>query len=86
MLEPQGALSIVLVRRKLFRAASEEGTAIDDHIRTFISYLEELISLGQTLDDAEFAITLLTSLPESWNIFFAGIDTTSLKDSSKLIA
>ena len=51
-----------------------------------ITYQEELIRLGQTLDDAEFAITLLTSLPESWNNFIAGIDTTSLKDSSKLIA
>ena len=86
MLEPQGALSTVLVRRKLFRAACEEGTAIDDHIRMLITYREELIGLGQTLDDAEFAITLLTSLPESWNNFIAGIDTTSLKDSSKLIA
>jgi hypothetical protein len=86
MLEPEGALSTVLVRRKLFRAACEEGTAIDDHIRMLISYREELIRLGQTLDDAEFAITLLTSLPESWNNFIAGIDTTSLKDSSKLIA
>ena len=86
MLEPQGALSTVLVRRKLFRAACEEGTAIDDHIRTLITYREELIGLGQTLDDAEFAITLLTSLPESWNNFIAGIDTTSLKDSSTLIA
>jgi hypothetical protein len=86
MLEPQGALSTVLVRRKLFRAACEEGTAIDDHIRTLITYREELIGLGQILDDAEFAITLLTSLPESWNNFIAGIDTSTLKDSSKLIA
>ena len=59
-----------------------EGTAIDDHIRILITYWEELIGLGQTLDDAKFAITSLTS-PESWNNFFAGIDTTSLKDSSK---
>ena len=75
-----------LVCRKLFQAACKEGTAIDDYIRMLITYCEELIGLGQTLDDAEFAITLLTSLPESWNNFIAGIDTTSLGDSSKLIA
>ena len=86
MLEPQGALSTVLVCRKLFWAACEEGTAIDDHIRMLITYQEELIGLGQTLDDAKFAITLLTLLPESWNNFIAGIDTISLKDSSKLTA
>src|SRR5208282_11660 len=86
MLEPQGALSTVLVRRKLFRAVCEETTPIEDHIRTLITYREELIGLGQTLDDAEFAITLLTSLPESWNNFIAGIDTTALKDPAKLIA
>ena len=86
MLEPQGALSTVLVHRKLFWAACKEGTAIDDHIRMLITYCEELIGLGQTLDDAEFAINLLTSLPESWNNFIAGIDTTSIGDSSKSIA
>ena len=86
MLEPQGALSTVLVRRKLFQAVCEETTAIDDHIRTLITYREESIGLSQTLDDAEFAITLLTSLPESWNTFIAGIDTIALKDSAKLIA
>ena len=60
--------------RKLFWAAHKEGTAIDGHIRMLITYQEESIGLGQTLDDAKFAITLLTSLPESWNNFIARID------------
>ena len=83
MLEPQRALSTVLVRRKLFWAACEEGTAI---ISECLSHIRKNGLDWDILDDAKFAITLLTSLLESWNNFIAGINTTSLKDSSKLIA
>ena len=51
-----------------------------------LSHQEKLIRLGQTLDDAEFAITLLTLLLKSWSNVIAKIDTTSLKDSVKLIS
>src|SRR5271168_3217089 len=34
LLEAQGALGIVLARRKLFRAQCAEGTTIEEHIRT----------------------------------------------------
>jgi hypothetical protein len=86
MLEPQGALGKVLIQRKLFRAQCEEGTSIEEHIRTLRKYQEELSSLGQTLSDEEFSFTLLTSLPESWNKFISAIDTSSIGPSAKLIA
>ncbi|TFK96860.1 hypothetical protein BDV98DRAFT_635378, partial [Pterulicium gracile] len=34
----------------------------------------------------DFSITLLTSLPESWNPFVSAIDTSSFKDSDKIIS
>ena len=86
VLETQGALGIVLARRKLFRAECTEGTTIDDHIRTLRGYQEELHNLGQKIDGEEFSIVFLTSLLESWDNYIASIDTTALKDSAKLIA
>ena len=58
LFEAQGALGIVLAHRKLFRAQCEEGTSIEDHIRTLREYQEELHNLGQELKDGEFAIVL----------------------------
>ena len=86
VLEPQGSLGIVMGRRKLFRAQCEEGTEVDEHIRVMQGYREELIGLGTKIEDAEFSITLLTSLPETWNNFIGGIDTTALTSSTSIIS
>jgi hypothetical protein len=82
LLEAQGALGIVLARRKLFRAECAEGTMIEEHIRVLRGYKEELHNLGQKIDGEEFSIVILTSLPDSWDNYIASIDTTALKDSS----
>ena len=86
VLEPQGALGIVMARRKLFRAQCEEQAEITEHIRVMQGYREELIGLGQAITEQEFSITLLTSLPETWNNFIGGIDTTKLDSSSTIIS
>jgi hypothetical protein len=86
LLEAQGPLGIVLARRKLFRARCEEGTSVEEHIRTLRSYQEELHSLGEEINDSEFSIILLTSLPDSWNNYISSIDTTTLTNAPKLIA
>jgi hypothetical protein len=76
------------VRRKLFRAQCDDGDNIEEHIRMLRGYREELNMLSPTskITDEDFAITLLTSLPESWNPFIAAIDQTSLSDADKLVA
>ena len=85
-LEQQGALGIVLVRRKLFRAHCEEGTSIEEHVRTLKGYQEELHSLGQKLSEEELSITILMSLPDSWDTFISSTDTSALTNAAKLIA
>ena len=86
LLEAQGPLGIVLARRKLFRAKCDDGTSIEDHIRTLRVYQEELHNLGQKIEDAEFSIILLTSLPDSWNSYISSIDTSVLDKAPQLIA
>jgi hypothetical protein len=84
--QPKGAIAIVLLRRKLMRALCQEGGEIEEHIRNLTFIRQRLASLGSPLTEPEFCITLLTSLPDSWNSFIQGVDTTSLDDSSRLIA
>lgn len=86
MYQPKGPIGIVTARRKLFRAQCQDGEDISEHIKTMTRYRKELASLNSKLTDDEFSITLLTSLPDSWDNFIQGIDTSSLSDSNKLIA
>ncbi|KAJ7358274.1 hypothetical protein DFH08DRAFT_616322, partial [Mycena albidolilacea] len=41
---------------------------------------------GTQLMVEEYSITLLTSLPDSWDTFISEIDTASLAKSTKLVA
>ncbi|KAL0958937.1 hypothetical protein HGRIS_014980 [Hohenbuehelia grisea] len=86
MFESRGPIGIVMARRKFFRAHCDDDTSIEEHIRLMRTYQEELHSLGQKIEEEEFSITLLTSLPESWNSFISAIDTSALKSSTTLIA
>ena len=86
LLEAQGALGIVWAQQKLFQSQCEDDMPIKEHIRTLHSHQEELHSLGQKIKGEEFCIILLTSLPKNWNNYIASINTTDMKDTSKLIA
>ncbi len=86
MYEAKGPTGIVLARRKFFRAQCPEDGDIEEHIRVMRGYQSELTSLKQTITEADFSITLLTSLPDSWNPFISSIPEDSLADSSKVIA
>lgn len=76
--EPQGAVAIVMTRRKLFRAVCDDVTPIEDHIRTLRGYQQELANLNHAVSDEDFAVILITSLPESWNTFITSIDSSTL--------
>ena len=84
--QPKGAIAIVLLRRKLMRAQCQEGGDIEEHIRKLTGLRQQLASLNSPLTEEEYCITILTSLPDSWNTFIQGVDTTSLDNSAKLIA
>ncbi|GLB42029.1 putative mitochondrial protein [Lyophyllum shimeji] len=84
--EVQGALGVVLLRRRFYGARCEEGADIEEHIRTLRGWQEELASLGKAMSEEDFSYAILTSLPDSWDSFIRGIDTTSLDNSHRLIA
>lgn len=75
---PAGAMGIVMLRRKLYRAECPEGGDIEEHLRRMREWNSELNALGQKLADADFSLMILTSLPESWDSFIRGIDIDDL--------
>jgi hypothetical protein len=83
---PQGVITVVLLRRQLAHLHCEEGGDIEEHIRTLTSLHSKLAAQGTQLMEEEYSITLLTSLPDSWDTFISGINTASLAESTKLVA
>ena len=86
MYQPKGAIGIVVAWQKLFHTECHEGANIEEHIRTLTQYWKNLNALGSSITKDEFSITILASLPDSWDSFIQGIDTSSLSDSTKLIS
>jgi len=86
--EPRGHITMVLLCHKLFQAQCEEGENIKEHVWTLQGYQQEYNSLSPTspLSDEDFSITMLTSLPDTWNTFISAIDSTALSNSNALIA
>jgi hypothetical protein len=75
--EPKGRLGILTARCSLYRATAEEGVDMIKHIAKLRQMQEELHVMGSKVPDEDFVMILLTSLPESWDMF-----TTSFLGSS----
>ncbi|KAJ8501830.1 hypothetical protein ONZ51_g377 [Trametes cubensis] len=75
-------IGIIQVPRKLFRAQCPEGGDIEEHLHKLCSYRSELHALGQTVTDADFAMIILTSLPNSWDPFICAIDPSDVISSN----
>lgn len=82
---PAGPIGIVTARRKLFRAQCPEGGDIEEHLRQLRGYRSELHTFGQTLSDSDFSMTVLTSLPDSWDPFIRAIDPSDLATATNEI-
>ncbi|KAF5354366.1 hypothetical protein D9758_010774 [Tetrapyrgos nigripes] len=89
--EAAGAIGVVSTQWNFFCAQCDNGGNIVEHIQTMHSHQAELAKLGHAISASDFSITLLTSLPRSWNAFIGSIDLSSFSDaadpdSSKIIA
>ena len=70
--ESWGKLGILAARRALFRATAPEDFDMTTHITDLRRKQEELHLMGSKLPDDDFAMILLTSLPEPWDNFTSG--------------
>lgn len=82
MFQAEGPMAIVLARRKLWSFRFEDGTDMEEQMRTIRGHHEQLILLDAGLSDKDFALVLLTALPETWDNFISVLDTADLKTTS----
>jgi len=67
--EPKGPSSIVSTRRRLYRLYAEEGTDIVAHISELRKLQNQLHMMGSKVSDEDFNMLLVSSLPESWDLY-----------------
>ncbi|KAJ3551630.1 hypothetical protein NM688_g4592 [Phlebia brevispora] len=73
----------VTARRKFLRYQIEEGADMDEEVRKMRKLGEDLIMMEADVSDEDFALTLLTALPSSWDPFVSSVG--AFTDSSDLI-
>ena len=67
--ETKGRLGILATRRALYRAAATESFDMTEHIATLRRYQAELALMENEISEEDFAMILISSLPESWDGF-----------------
>jgi hypothetical protein len=59
--------SIIYLKRRLYSLWMKEGTKFVDHLNTFNTLIVQLTSMEVKFEDEDKDITLLCSLPKSWD-------------------
>ena len=70
------------LKRKLYSIQMKEGTKVAEHLNAFNTLICQLSDMEVKMQEEEKAITLLCSLPESWDHFVTSI-SLSIVDSLK---
>nr|GAT45398.1 polyprotein [Mycena chlorophos] len=83
---PKGAITIIHLRRRLYSLRCGEEEPIEGHLRTLATLRTDLEKYGVTLSEPDFAIIILTSLPDSWDHWTGNFDLTQVKESEDLIS
>jgi hypothetical protein len=71
--------NMMFVKIKFYSLHMKEGTKITDHLNTFNTLLVQLTSMGVKFESEDKGITLLCSLPTSWDHFVSSISFSSTK-------
>jgi len=67
----------ILLKRQLYSLGMKEGTLIANHLNAFNTLLVQLQSIEVKIESEDKAITLLCSLPESWDHFVTSLSISS---------
>ena len=65
--ESKGKMGILRTRKTLYRAIMDDSTELSVHIALLKRYRAELSALGSVIEDDDFSMLILSSLPDLWD-------------------
>ena len=85
--EQKGFHSKIFLRRKFLNAKLTEGTRMQTHINYITGLAEQLNAIGATVTDDDIGMTLLTSLPDSYDPLIMALESRPINElTSEFIA
>ena len=84
--ELKGLLGTLATWWRLFRLVVGEGTPMTKHITTFRKLQNECLKMDISIPDADLALILITSLPDSWDSFTMSFFGSSYATSTMTIS
>jgi hypothetical protein len=71
----------IFLRKKLYNLRMRDGDSVAEHLNAFNTVVSQLVSVEIKISDEDKCISLLCSLPDSWDslVVAIGSNTTSLK-------
>jgi hypothetical protein len=71
----------LFLRKKLYNLRMRDGDSVAEHLNAFNTVVSQLVSVEIKISDEDKCISLLCSLPDSWDslVVAIGSNTTSLK-------
>jgi hypothetical protein len=67
----------LFLRKKMYNIRMEDGYSVTEHLNAFNTLVSQLISVNITIVEEDKCITLLCSLPNSWDNLVVGIGSTT---------
>ena len=65
--QSKSLLNRILLKKRLYSLKMKEGAKVSEHLNTFNDILSQLESIGVKMDDEDKAVTLLCTLPDSYD-------------------
>lgn len=65
------------LRRRLNSLTLQDGSSVTDHIKSMIEVFSELAVIGAPMEDEDKVVTLLASLPESYNVLVTALEASA---------